>query len=159
MFHIKPDKRSQMSASLIVNALHQCLQIKPFEKITIADIQRESTVGRATFYRLFDKLSDVLLYECDQVLLDFLDSPETDNPSRTFNKFFTHWMRHAQLLEAVVLSNNGELLYAAYRAHASEIGERLSPKANLTNDQTDFLISIATSAQIGVLSTWIQHHR
>ena len=74
MYHIKKDKRSQTSARLISEGLTKCLQKKDFSKITITDIQKESYVGRATFYRLFDKLPDVLAYQCDQVFEDVLQN-------------------------------------------------------------------------------------
>lgn len=33
----------------------------------MSDVQRASTVGRSTFYRLFDNTADVLAYLCDWI--------------------------------------------------------------------------------------------
>jgi len=159
MFHIKKDKRSQASAALVVSGLYQCLESKPFEKITIADIQKASSVGRATFYRLFDRLPDVLSYECDNVLRQFIKSNTLVNTSDQFIAFFTNWMTHDVLLETLMTSGNSELLYVVFREHAAELGKLLSPKAELSPYETDFFINIATSALIGALATWIKHDR
>ena len=67
MYHIVNDKRAKVSARLIYEGLLECLKTKPFNKITIRDIQEASGVGRATFYRHFDNLSDVLTAKCDEV--------------------------------------------------------------------------------------------
>ena len=64
MYHIKNDVRSQKSAKFISEGLQKCLAYKTFSEITITDVLRASYVGRATFYRLFDNLSDVLAYLC-----------------------------------------------------------------------------------------------
>ncbi|MFR4008571.1 MAG: hypothetical protein ACLT0Y_04305 [Christensenellales bacterium] len=37
------------------------MQEKPFHKLRISDINQKSYVSRATFYRLFDSLQDVLV--------------------------------------------------------------------------------------------------
>lgn len=87
MYHIKPDKRSKTSAKLICNAMLHCLDEKPFSEITIVDLQKESTVGRSTFYRLFDRTQDVLEYLYEQRIKDIYNGyhllPEDNRPSFT----------------------------------------------------------------------------
>lgn len=46
MYHISNDKRAQKSAQLIGNGMLNCLEHKEFGEITIAEIQRASTVSR-----------------------------------------------------------------------------------------------------------------
>ncbi|ETY74277.1 hypothetical protein LFAB_08330 [Lactiplantibacillus fabifermentans T30PCM01] len=159
MFHVKRDKRSQASAALVVSGLYQCLEEKAFDKITIADIQSVSSVGRATFYRLFDRLSDVLAYECNNVIDHFVQSNALINANDQFTVFFTDWMTHDVLLETLMTSGNSELLYFAFREHADELGRLLSPKVELSSYELDFFINIATSALIASLDTWVKHDR
>ena len=51
-------------------------------EITVSDIQRESGVGRSTFYRLFDNVDDVVTYLMDElvkmVVRDFGDEPMSE---------------------------------------------------------------------------------
>ncbi|CTO60987.1 TetR family transcriptional regulator [Streptococcus pneumoniae] len=62
MYHIKADKRSLASARLISQGLNRLLQAKDFDSITVTDIVNEAGVGRATFCRLFDNVTDVITY-------------------------------------------------------------------------------------------------
>lgn len=65
MYHIKKDKRAYKSAELICCGLAKCLESKPFKEISITDICDSIGVARSTFYRLFDTVDDILLYQYD----------------------------------------------------------------------------------------------
>lgn len=159
MFHIKKDRRAQTSAHLIVEGLYKCLEKKPFDKITIVDIHNASGVGRATFYRLFDRLPDVLAYECNNVLDRFIRTQRISSTEEMFSNFFSYWMAHSKLLEAIITSDNSELFYTAYRKHSDDLKKILSPSVQLTSGEVDFLVSIATSALLGSLATWLRHDK
>ena len=66
MYHIKNDRRCRRSADLIGSALKVLLAGKSLNDITVTDLQKVSGVGRSTFYRLFDNIDDVLLYEAEK---------------------------------------------------------------------------------------------
>ena len=70
MYHISEDKRAVKSAELIWEGLEKCLAEKELKKIRISDINEKSYVSRATFYRLFDSIGDVLIYRCDRIFAD-----------------------------------------------------------------------------------------
>lgn len=74
MYHIKTDKRSQTSASQIVQGLQECLKTTPLKAVTVSDIHRVTGISRATFYRLFDTPEDVLIYQLDQITESAVDS-------------------------------------------------------------------------------------
>ncbi len=74
MYHIKQDKRSQVSAAQIVQGLQECLKTKPLKSITFSDLHRTTGISRATIYRLFDTPEDVLLYQLDQMTENALES-------------------------------------------------------------------------------------
>ena len=54
MYHISKDKRALQSSELIYNGLLECIRKKPFDQITVSDLQKASGVARSTFYRAFD---------------------------------------------------------------------------------------------------------
>ena len=60
MYHISKDKRAVQSSELIYKGLLECIKKKPFDQITVSDLQKVSGVARTTFYRAFDNISDVL---------------------------------------------------------------------------------------------------
>lgn len=72
MYHIKNDKRCLRSAALIADALERLLDQKIFADISVSDLQRESGVGRSTFYRLFDNIDDVVTYLVDEKFKDIV---------------------------------------------------------------------------------------
>lgn len=160
MFHIKSDKRSQTSAQLIVDGLYKCMKEKPFSEISITDIQRKSTVGRATFYRHFDSLPDVLAYECDRMFQNLVaegNDIRLGKKEDAFIYLFTCWSKNLPLLEAIIDCNHIELLYQVFRGYTDDLKLILVPDIDLTPDEVDYFVSISVSAIIGVLVAWIKH--
>ncbi|GAO99306.1 hypothetical protein [Fructobacillus ficulneus] len=156
MYHIKVDKRAQRSAGLIVQGVNACLQKKEYRKITIADVLEESTVGRATFYRLFDSISDVLSYECD---LMFEQINHESSKGKTLQDILVldieTFMRHDVLLETIV---NSHQLNIIYDAQLRQINQNIFFKIELASpDQQDFYLAVLTNLLISTLSTWINH--
>lgn len=160
MYHIKEDKRSKKSAQLITEGLLKCLEVKEFSKITITDIQKESSVGRSTFYRLFDNLSDVLSYQCDNIFDNILEDTKKHHAKSTKNLFFfftESWMKNELLLQTIVSINRLDILYEAYRKRAYDIKDYYLINTNLDDSKIDYLIAIATASMASILSMWIQH--
>ena len=108
MYHIKPDKRSQTSAKLICDAMLRCLDEKPFSEITIVDLQKESTVGRSTFYRLFDRTEDVLEYLYEQRIQEIYNGyhllSEDKRPSFTLY-ILNDLYANSSVLEVLIRNN------------------------------------------------------
>lgn len=162
MYHIKTDKRSQTSARLVVNGLYECLERKSFSKITITDIQRASSVGRATFYRLFDNLADVLEYECSNVFQQMLTLYKENGPvsagvspfESLFTFFMEYWMEHSSLLDALMDSRRIDIMNSVYMLHADEIGAILVPDLTLSQRELQYFVSVATAAIFGIFYTW-----
>lgn len=156
MFHIKDDKRSQRSAELIVNGVKQCLKRKRFEDITITDIQKASTVGRATFYRLFDRTEDVLEYSCDigvkRIINELLKS---EHP--TINEVNEYILEYAAALELVMTSRREHILYNCVYKYENEI--RTIMKLAPENTGSVYFTSILTGIAISVVDTWINNGR
>lgn len=160
MHHIKNDKRSQTSAQLITNGLFKCLEQKSFSQITISDVQRESSVGRATFYRLFDNLPDVLSYQCDKVFSEVMQHMEelsNQSTETAFVFFVEHWIKHQTLLETIVTCNRLDILQESHRKNTGKFKPFLSPELNLDEAQMDYLLAILTSTMASTLSTWVLH--
>lgn len=72
-----------------------------------ADIQRISSVGRATFYRNFDTMVDVLYWKCDleykKVMESYTNMISHDNNEYEFlTFFFNYWMEHYEILDILI---------------------------------------------------------
>ena len=68
MYHIKNDQRAIRSSQMLYDALVGLMGQKKFEEIKVSDLVKEAQLGRATFYRNFDAIEDILRMRCDQTI-------------------------------------------------------------------------------------------
>ena len=158
MYHIKQDKRSHASAKLIVDGLLHCLKEKKFNEITITDIHKASTVGRSTFYRLFDCTEDIIQYKCDQELQEVFENYikfEPENLANIIYYLIQYWVRNSTILEILVQINRIDILCTSHYKFLNQIKEVYIGEPCLSSDKIDYRISILTYTIIGVLRTWI----
>lgn len=115
MYHIKPDKRSQRSATLICQGFNKCIaKNHNLNQITISQIIHEATIGRATFYRLFDSKRDVLAYECDLLFKQAAIKSKSSNNSSTRDLFLycaELCIKNHLLFEAIIKSHQAQIIY------------------------------------------------
>jgi hypothetical protein len=160
MYHINKDKRSEASDTLITEGLLTCLKSRSLSEITVTDIQRASSVGRTTFYRHFDCITDVLEYKCDQI---FDEIAQPDNKRRlysaeeTVKKFIRIWYKNEHILEAIVKNNRIDIIINSHRKNQSKMKSAFFPKKNLTAEQTEYIIIILSYTMAGILSEWIRN--
>lgn len=155
MFHIKNDKRSQRSAALVVGGLKKCLESKKFEDVTVTDIQKASTVGRATFYRLFDRTEDVLAYCCDagvrRIISELLKS---GNP--TMKRLHEYMIEYSGIYELIMASRREHILYNCLYKYKNEIASVMKTDPS---DDNIYFTSILTGIVISVVGAWINNGR
>lgn len=150
MYHIKEDKRAKASVELICGGLRRCLKEKSFESVTISDIQRISGVSRSTFYRNFDRMEDVLALMCDRVFEEAFASDYANISEAVFRT----WFRHADMIEAVVGIDRGDMLYASLRRCTSRMRSGLPEWGDAA--PLDYLASIIASSMMGIMITWVE---
>lgn len=160
MYHIQKDIRAQKSAKLIGEGMLKCLELKRFEEITVSDLQRASTVGRSTFYRLFDNTADVLAYLCDGIFeqagreyaqLSQLTADETAL------RFIRIWMENKVLLKAIVGSGRTEFLQQAHMKYLAPNDTFFPGTERLDSIQVDYLMTTLTSCITAFLTVWIKN--
>lgn len=93
MYRIGKDKRKTQSAKLICKGMEDLMLIQDYKDISITQIINTSGVGRATFYRLFDDKSDVVLYQMESVFDELIRrmGPHTDS-SIVVKALFDIWL-------------------------------------------------------------------
>lgn len=158
MYHISKDKRAYNSANKISKAMMECLKIKNFTDITVSDLQKNSKIGRATFYRLFDNTADVLLYLCDKIFIDAgkefekIESPTAD---KTTLCFIEKCMENKTLLTAIVESNRIDFLHNAHKKFLNLEQNFFFP--NLTKEDLSYLTTTLTACTCAFIVSWIQN--
>ncbi|MGN0617817.1 MAG: TetR/AcrR family transcriptional regulator, partial [Ruminiclostridium sp.] len=162
MYHISKDKRAEQSSELIYNGLLKCIKKKPFEQITISDLQKASGVARSTFYRAFDNISDVLYWRCDacfaEVLLNYQPKPNGGELDLA-KHYFTYWLNHSDILELLIQINRIDIIYACHMKNAEIMQQRFGKLPGLNVEHGNYFIAIRTGFTISILTVWLKGGR
>lgn len=159
MYHIKEDKRAYRSAELIYQGLLECMQEKDFDKISITDIQRTSTVGRATFYRNFDSVIDVLFWKCDleykKAMQNYICmASHSSDPNEFFVYFFHYWMEHFEILDLLVGLGRYDIVFQCHYNNAAVLQNYFRERYLLPSTHFEYYMSMRIGAFLGILITW-----
>lgn len=158
MYHISEDKRAIQSAKLVGNGLLSCLKQKNFADITVTDVQKASTVGRATFYRLFDNTADVLSYLCDGIFEQAgkaYKERNTLSADETTLMFIRIWMENKTLLKAIVDSNRMDFIFRAHMNYLAPSKDEFFRESEMDDVQTTYLMTMLTACTSAVLTAWL----
>lgn len=124
MYRIGNNKRKAQSAQLICKGLEELMRTHDYYDISITQIINASGVGRATFYRLFDDKSDVVLYQMESVFTELIQctGPNTDS-NIVIKSLFNICLSQKELFLSLIKAN----LYGELQTRlAFIIGEKLS---------------------------------
>ena len=159
MYHISDDIRSQKSAALLTEGLMICSKKKPFDQITISDLQKASSVSRATFYRLFDNINDLLQYVCDQYFdgIAIKYSSFVEDGANVFGiDFITEFIENREIIRLLTSSGNLDLIRAAHAKYFSSIHEALGI-TDKNDNAADYIIELLSGVLPLVLKVWVEH--
>lgn len=160
MYHIKKDLRSVKSAELLYRGLIYCMEKKEFDKISISDISLESSVSRATYYRNFDNIIDILHWKCDQqfnkVLTDFVSkTPQIDAKAQLVEHIFYYWLKNIEIIEVLLKIGRVDIIFVCFVENADILANYLNKQVEMQNFPYDYFISIRAGIFVGTLKTWI----
>ena len=159
MYHIKDDLRAEKSAELLYEALKRCMEEKEFDKIAISDLSKVSTVSRATFYRNFDGVIDILYWKCDclfrEVLTAYVSSdPNLSQPDGLINYVFGFWMQHTDILEILIDRGRMDIIYNSFLNNAGVVMEYLSAKLHIPDWNNCYFLATRVGVFVGMFQAW-----
>lgn len=164
MFHCKEDIRAERSAAMLYDALMEELKEKPLDKVTVSDLSKRSTVSRATFYRNFDEIIDLLYWKCDsafhEVLTAFSDSePDLTKEDVLIEFLLRYWMEpeHIHLMETIMDAGRLDIIYNSFVDNAEIILNFMKTHGiSMSTDNYAFFISVRAGFFVGIIRAWIQ---
>ena len=162
MYHIRRDKRAMQSAELIYRGLLQCLERKPFDQITVTDVQKASGVARTTIYRCFDNLSDILYWQCDICFQEALHSVRPmDTPSELelMQGYFDYWTEHSDILKLLMYIHRQDILYGCHMKNAELLAQSYGKLPGMDEKNSRYFMAIRTGVTVGVLKAWLEGGR
>ncbi|WP_238902167.1 TetR/AcrR family transcriptional regulator [Clostridium sp. YIM B02506] len=164
MYHIKNDKRSIQTSKFIYNALSSLLEEKKYEDIKITEIIERSQVSRATFYRNYDSLDDILRYELDQKFIklseylyaNYKSNKNTNkvHPLSLLKPFLRFWYLDSLILEQLLETNKKEIIID----NILRTTKNLLEKSNIEYKENifyDYMLNIRSNIIFSVLETWV----
>ena len=168
MYHIKEDKRSQQSSSLIFSAFQSLLREKNYSDIKITEVIERAQISRATFYRNYDTLEDILRYECDQkfiALKEYIsgyylnhNSERNTHPLDLLKPFLRFWYLDSGIIELLIRINNKEILYSNISELVRKLIDRV--KSNPAKDPFyEYSLTIRSNVIMGILEVWISNDK
>ena len=160
MYHIPNDKRAKKSAELIWEGMEKCLQEKSLDKLRITDIYQKSYISRATFYRLFDTIQDVLKYECDCIYLELADA-ENNSAFKSKHDFFLNliekWIEQEILVQTLVENNMINIIYETHMKNQDFMKRIFLKDITITDKEADYLVSLLANIIPAAVNIWYLH--
>lgn len=160
MYHVSKDKRAVKSAELIWEGLRECLKEKEIRKIHIADINKKSYISRATFYRLFDSIEDVLVYECDQIFEQIsikLMEKQFFSPRDFFLFFIQQLLEQKDLMMGLAANNLTHIIYDVHMRHRGMIQDVIIRGDVMGSEGVDYLVAILSGILPAAMDVWYLH--
>lgn len=161
MYHIKDDLRAVKSAGMLYDGLVSCLREKEFASISITDISGKSTVSRATFYRNFDAIIDLLYWKCScqfaEVLHDYVQSgPAVEKADSLLLHVLNYWMEHVEVLEILMNIPRIDIIYNSFIENAAILMDYYAQQGIPVQEvQYNYFLSIRAGYLIGIIRAWI----
>lgn len=159
MYHISKDKRAIASAERIAEGLLSCSKQFSFTEITIPILLEKSSVSRATFYRLFDRIEDVLQYLCDRAVRKEFDYPVMflgKWPKTFLLCIIGCFMEEDALTKMLAESDNFDLIRNSLKCYTDEIISCLMI-ANMKKRRKDFVIENIIGMIPFALEMWVKN--
>ena len=155
MYHIPDDLRAKRSADKLFNGLVWCLKDNRIENISVSEIVGVSGVGRATFYRLFDNPSDIILYKCNRLIYDEIEKLEKPVSFRSI--LITQlevFMENSLLLKILVENKLDDTLYTVGNKNYTLFKNAILNGKDVSDEFIDYIIRIMFFSTLAVLKVW-----
>jgi len=169
MYHIKKDKRSIQSGNLMYEALGTLMRAKKFEDISIKELMDTAQVGRATFYRNFDIIEDILRWKCDEAfqwlyeyLVEFYKAHLSRNKQIKFSfmkPFLRYWYIHSEIIELLYQANHLDIVTSAFQDMFKKFNLHIPSSAAVITDHFDYFAALRSGVAINILIQWIKNDK
>lgn len=160
MYHIKEDLRTKKSADLMYNSLINIIKVKSFDKISISDISKDSTVSRATFYRNFDNIADILYWKFNEILKEhinkaIMENPNLPQPDKLINYVLKFSMNNSEIIEILINEGKVDIIYNAFLNNAKTILDSIGNTLEIGELEYRYFVFTRIGIFIGVFQAWV----
>lgn len=159
---MKQDLRIAVTKRMIREALLRLLEAKPIDKIKVNELCQESGVNRATFYRHYETIQDVL----HEIELEFIrQMPCLARPTRDVTDARDHmetvcayFYEHADMVKLLFLNRSDTDMMQGmsefYRGFL-ELRKKEAPVPNIDEDTAKVIFALVGGGGYCLLRQWI----
>jgi len=129
---------------------------KKINQVTVTDLSRMSTVSRATFYRHFDTVIDVLVWRSDLEVANAFEHMVLAKDNRLFVKlFFEYWHKYSLLLDVLVAAERFDILLTSLENLIGKYSYKLFVTSDLSPSRQQYKIGIWSVIIWMILKRWV----
>lgn len=143
------DKRKINSKGWLYLALLDLVKSKNIAEVTVSELTKHASIGRATFYRLYNSIDEILIEEIKSEIdqfLNYIQNFENYDGVNYLKEFLEYWNTHSEVIEVLLKANKTQLFY--------QVMNEMTYKENISYDFC-FIVGGSTHA----LVTWIANGR
>ena len=162
MYHIAADRRSQRSAQTIADTLSQVIDEGGFETLRISELANRAGLGRATFYRNFDAVEDVLRWQCDvslqrlgEYVRAHLRMRPSDEPYPLLRPFLRFFAINSRIVELLIATGRTDILQEAFAREIGKLEAAFPPLTGVSADHLEYRPVVRSAMVVSVLVHWI----
>lgn len=157
MYHVKNDKRSLTSAEYIYQALAFLLKNHDYETISVSKLCEQANVSRATFYRNFDIIEDVLAWRGEKLITnifyEYFSNPILQE-TVYFNRFaMACGLKESDYIEALSRANKSYVLQDRLFYLLDNVP--LNVDTSIPNPYLKYALAAKIGAFFGTIHCWI----
>jgi AcrR family transcriptional regulator len=148
---------------MLYDGLATLIREKGFDAITVTDLVEVAKVGRATFYRNFDTIEDVLRLRCDQTCDGFIAyfteyRRQHDSVARfpRLKPLLRYFDMHSDIIELLLLANRIYIFATSFRRVLWAFRSQITTLPDLEEEYLDYGLAIRTGVTITILVRWIE---
>ena len=169
MYHIKADKRSLQSSEMIFEALVQLVKEKSYQELTVTEIVQRAKLGRATFYRNFDVIDDILQWKCDkayhglyQYIVESYQTPgflSSNDQFMLLKPSLRYWYVKSFIIELLIHVDRIEIIDRSYARLLDQLTPHFHKSHETILKHLDYFVAIRRGVTVSLLVQWIKNDK
>lgn len=165
MYHLHEDKRVAQSIAQIWAALDALIETTPYKAISVTSLAERAKVSKATFYRSFDCIDDVLKLQTDKCVDDMIAyvvkyrsdmGDSLRGEAIFFQAFFRYWMGNSRIIEQLIKTKNEYLLLEAFESTLQKSVEYFKIHIKIEDEMLKYFFAIRAAMLSVCLLCWIK---
>ncbi|MFQ3230402.1 TetR/AcrR family transcriptional regulator [Reinekea sp.] len=157
LYRNSTDKRVKQTSAKLFDSIGHLLESKKFDDIGIKEISALAGIGRATFYRNFDYVEDVLKLRLDEefIALSTQVEPSRHNSLVNLEPFFAFWINNSEILQILIKADKWSIFTSKFNAEAQ--GPIIELSMHIKHDPRfdEYLHTILSGIITSTLQTWV----